>query len=266
MVLRQFYQPIQPSIRHAALDMVSYQEFLPAFPLQHLIYCYWELKTVRPLTDDFCYRVVADGCVDILVELQTPEASFITGLSTSYVEFPLGCSFRYVGVRFLPTGFPQLFNVDASLLTNNFIELALLLPSTAKLIAERMDMDVEMTSIQQVFDEHFLDALQDSTIIEDGRVAEALQLIVKQQGVLNIKSIKTGLSPRQLRRKFQYYVGESPKTFSKVVRFQQLLRAKPSKQSLRYNKLFFDYGYYDQAHFIKEFKHYYGLSPAKALR
>ena len=70
-----------------------------------------------------------------------------------------------------------------------------------------------------------------------------------------------GISPRQLRRLFDFYIGSSPKTFSQVIRFQNILNAKPSAESLRKNKLFFDAGYYDQAHFIKEFKTMYGQTP-----
>ena len=84
---------------------------------------------------------------------------------------------------------------------------------------------------------------------------------MKNYGVLNIeKDLNTGISPRQLRRLFKYYIGDSAKTFAKVVRFQNILRAKPSKQSLQQNKLFYE-GYYDQAHFIKEFKNFYGVTP-----
>ncbi|MEM6633013.1 MAG: helix-turn-helix domain-containing protein, partial [Bacteroidota bacterium] len=79
------------------------------------------------------------------------------------------------------------------------------------------------------------------------------------------KDLDIGLSPRQLRRYFQFYIGDSPKSFCKIVRFQTLLKAKPSRESLRKNKLFFDLGYYDQAHFVKEFKHLYGKTPTEAL-
>ena len=77
--------------------------------------------------------------------------------------------------------------------------------------------------------------------------------------------MNTGVSQRQLRRLFEFYIGDTAKTFAKVVRFQNILRAKPSSQSLRQNKLFFDVGYYDQAHFIKEFKNFYGVTPSKAF-
>jgi AraC-like DNA-binding protein len=93
-----------------------------------------------------------------------------------------------------------------------------------------------------------------------------MDIIVKSAGMAHLESnINTGISARQLRRLFEYYVGDTPKTFSKIIRFQQILRAKPSVQSLRQNKLFFDAGYYDQAHFIKEFKTLYGITPAKAF-
>ena len=84
--------------------------------------------------------------------------------------------------------------------------------------------------------------------------------------MLNVETdLNTGISPRQLRRLFEFYIGDSAKTFSQVVRFQNILRAKPSSQSLRQNKLFFDVGYYDQAHFVKEFKNFYGVTPSKAF-
>jgi len=94
----------------------------------------------------------------------------------------------------------------------------------------------------------------------------AVTLIVQNYGVLNVeKDLDAGLSPRQLRRLFEYYVGDSAKTFCQVVRFQNILRAKPSQQSLRESKLFYDNGYYDQAHFIKEFRNFYGVTPGKAF-
>ena len=71
----------------------------------------------------------------------------------------------------------------------------------------------------------------------------------------------TGISRRRLQRLFKFYIGDSPKTFSQVVRFQQILSAKRSLERLKKEKIFFDAGYYDQAHFIKEFKTFYGTTP-----
>ena len=94
-----------------------------------------------------------------------------------------------------------------------------------------------------------------------------LILIFQKKGFLDTeKDLDTGLSPRQLRRIFDYYIGTTAKSFSNVIRFQYILNAKPSQQSLKNNKLYFDVGFFDQAHFIKNFKTFYGVTPSEAFR
>ena len=263
--LRNLYQPIQPAVKQSASDEVFYQEYLPDLRLQQLIYCYWELKTERPLQADFCYRVVADGCMDLLMEMNDPSASYITGLATSYIEFPIGPYFHYVGVRFLPGGFPRFFGVDASTLTNRFEDLKTVVPELSKFFTGRFIETQRTTSLREVLDRYFLERLVHSPLLEDDRVLDAMKLILEQKGQVSLAKLNIGFSPRQLRRRFHFYLGDTAKTFSKVVRFQQFLQAKPSRQALKQDKLFYDIGYYDQAHFIKEFKHFYGLTPTKAL-
>nr|WP_246164250.1 helix-turn-helix domain-containing protein [Xanthovirga aplysinae] len=109
--------------------------------------------------------------------------------------------------------------------------------------------------------------IQDHQFDFDSRFLNSLNLIFKSKGFLDTeKDLKTGLSPRQLRRIFNYYIGTTPKAFSNVVRFQHILNAKPSKQSLKKNKLYFDVGFFDQAHFIKNFKNFYGVTPSEAFQ
>ncbi len=111
-----------------------------------------------------------------------------------------------------------------------------------------------------------LNLLKSIKFNDDSRLYESINIILKNSGVLNTETeLDTGISSRQLRRLFQFYIGDTAKVFSKVVRFQNILRAKPSTQSLRQNKLSFDAGYYDQAHFIKEFKIFYGVTPGKVF-
>jgi len=188
------------------------------------------------------------------------------GFCKKYTEFPLDNSFHYIGVRFLPTMFPALFKVDAKELSNRFERLELVVNETSKFITDSFSDDDELATIKSKFDDYFFGLAKNANTDLDSRFQNALNIILKNFGVVNVQSdLDIGLSQRQLRRYFEYYVGDTAKTFSQVVRFQNILNAKPSTQSLRQNKIFFDLGYYDQAHFIKEFKNFYGVTPSKAF-
>lgn len=263
--IRGLYVPVQPTVKQSA-ERVTYREFLPDVALQGFIYCYWRLQTTVPLDDPFIYRVVADGCIDIFFELNNPAESFVMGFCKKYTEFPLENSFDYIGVRFLPTMFPQLFKINAAELSNRFENLDVVTPGTARFITSAFETGLPVTEIKHRFDDYFLHLATSIDFNHDARFYGALSVILQNFGMLNVeKDLDTGLSPRQLRRLFEHYIGDSAKTFSQVVRFQNILRAKPSQQSLRENKLFYDNGYYDQAHFIKEFKNLYGVTPGKAF-
>lgn len=263
--IRQLYTPIQPTVSQSANDVI-YSEFLADIRLQDYIYCYWELKTLKQLSEPFIYRVVADGCIDIFFELNNPKDNYVMGFCKKFTEFPLDNSFHYVGVRFLPTMFPQLFKIDASELSNRFEDLKNVVPSTSVFITENFHRHQTKDELKKIFDNYFITLISNTSFRRDDRVYRAIEIILENFGVVDVeRDLDTGLSQRQLRRLFEFYIGDSAKTFAKVVRFQNILRAKPSLQSLRQNKLFYDMGYYDQSHFIKEFKNFYGVVPSRAF-
>ncbi|UYQ93790.1 helix-turn-helix domain-containing protein [Chitinophaga horti] len=263
--IRQLYMPVQPTVKQSGTD-VTYRELAPDERLRNYIYCYWELKTTRPLDTDFIYRVVADGCIDIFFEPGHDTEQFVMGFCRKYTEFPLDKTFHYAGIRFLPTIFPQLYGVDAASLSNAATPLADVLPAAATFIRYRFAPGISLQEMKPLLDSYFLEVIAGTPFNYDVRLYDALSRILERCGVLDVeKELDTGISPRQLRRLFGYYLGDSPKIFSQVVRFQHILRARPSVQSLRQNKLFFDVGYYDQAHFIKSFRNFYGVTPSRAF-
>jgi AraC-like DNA-binding protein len=264
-IIKERFMPSQPAVK-AGVEGVRYREFTPDARLSDYIYCYWQLSTTVPLQEPFFYRVVADGCMDLFFEAGNPYDNYVMGFSTTYTEFPLERSFNYTGIRFLPTALPLLFRIDASALTNKVAELPLLLPAVARELGSTASEPGFQLTVKPALDGLFLRLLANIDPSPDSRLYNAIDIILRSQGTLMVeKELQTGISPRQLRRLFEFYIGDTPKTFSKVVRFQQILQAKPSRQALRNNKLFFDYGYHDQAHFIKEFKTMYGLTPTIAL-
>ncbi len=85
------------------------------------------------------------------------------------------------------------------------------------------------------------------------------------KGRVSVKSLEkeTGYSSRWLHTKFIQKVGISPKSFSSVIRFQQFYQAwARNNEKHFFQKDFYDF-YYDQSHFIKEFKRFTGLAPTK---
>jgi AraC-like DNA-binding protein len=264
--IRKQYNPVQPSIFYSANNRVSYLEHMPAGPLQPFIYCYWQLVAPTPLEQPFVYRVVADACMDIYFDMQHPAESYIMGFCKQYTEFTLPQSFHYVGIRFLPAAFPYMFSVDGSELSNRYEKLHDVIPPLAKYITDHIRPEYAEEKVVRLLDLFFLNWLKQHRPATDNRFMESVLHILKNAGTLQVENdLDTGLSPRQLRRLFNFYIGDSPKTFSQIIRFQQLLKAKPSTQLLKSEKLYFDAGYYDQSHFIKAFKTFYGTTPSKIL-
>ena len=261
----KLFNPIQPTVTPSA-EHVTYLEFMPDIWLQPYIYCYWQLKTLQPLAEPFNYRVVTDTCIDVIFDLKNPEENYVMGFFKKFSEFTLTTSFSYVGVRFLPTMFPQFFNVKASELSHQIEHLSAVVPHLSDFIANRFNESQSAYEIKNLLDNHLLALYTKAQFNTDNRLYAGIEIILKNCGSVNVqKDLNTGISPRQLRRLFEFYIGDTAKTFSKVVRFQKFLNANPSLQSLRQNKLFFDAGYYDQSHFIKEFKDFYGVTPTQAF-
>lgn len=263
--IRNYFKPIQPTIK-AENKGVIYNEFIPEKDVENFIYCFWQLKTDKPLEQPFIYRVVSDGCIDIFFNHKNPTENFVMGFCRKYTEFPIGNEFDYIGIRFLPSAFSLLFGINAKTLSNQDQELKQVLPNLSQWIETKLGVNQSFENIVLSFNYKLKSLIEKQTIDLDLRFHNSLNLILQRKGYLNSESdLNKGLSPRQMRRLFNFYIGTTPKAFSKVVRFQYILNAKPSKQSLKENKFYFDVGFYDQAHFIKHFKTFYGVTPSEAF-
>lgn len=264
--IRKLYNPIQPTITEC-VNNVSYNEVFPDVRLQDFIYCYWELKTIGTLQHPFSYSVVADGCIDIFFDMNNLENSLIMGFCKQYMEFSLGTNFHYIGIRFLPTMFPSMFNIDASELTNRCELLESVLPAMFVFFKARLGISNAFNEVRSIFDHYFCNFLSKNVLYNDTRIHHAINYIITNFSTVSIeRDLSQEISIRQLRRLFEFYIGDTAKGFSQIIRFQNILRLSPSVQSLRNSKSFFDMGYYDQTHFIKDFKRFYGATPKQAFR
>ena len=264
--IREYYKPIQPTVSKNDNEL-DYQEIRPDNEIENFVYCFWQLTTKKPLNKDYNYRVVSDGCIDIFFDHKEPTENFVMGFCRKFVQFPIGKEFDYIGIRFLPSAFPHLFGVDAKTLSNQSQELNKIFPIFSEWINSEIKSADSFESITKILNRKIIGFLKNQDIKYDHRFLDSLNLIFQKNGYLDTEiDLNTGLSPRQLRRIFNFYIGTTAKSFSNVVRFQHILNAKPSIQSLKENKLYYDVGFFDQAHFIKNFKTFYGVTPSEAFR
>lgn len=259
-LLRNLYQPFHP-VRTERNRFVSYNEFIPDRRLRPFIFHYWEMKTSGPCEGSFLHKVIPNGCVDVYFNVTRPDESFITGLSDKHSSVNVPAECRYIGICFAPTVAPQLYRFNGIELHNRHERLEDLALSTASFIKSALTPDLSSHQVKSLLDKHFQTELSKADFKCDRRLLSALHNIFTSNGNVRIESdLDVGLSPRQLRRVFDTYIGDSPKSFSRTVRFQRYLQANLS--SHRADNQFYDFGYYDQVHFIKEFKRLYGTTPS----
>ena len=70
---------------------------------------------------------------------------------------------------------------------------------------------------------------------------------------------------KQLERKFHKQVGLSPKQLGKIIRIQAALKLLLSRQNESLTHIAYESEYFDQAHFIRDFKDFTGINPKDFL-
>jgi transcriptional regulator GlxA family with amidase domain len=91
---------------------------------------------------------------------------------------------------------------------------------------------------------------------------ETIRYIIETNGITNVRELakRNFLSTRQFERNFIQFAGFSPKLFSRIIRFQSTLQ-EYGNQFRSLTDIAYDTGYYDQSHFIQDFKQFSGHNP-----
>ena len=188
--------------------------------------------------------------------------SGITGLSDVSRTFRNSNNIGTVLVFFKEAGASQFFKqplhelFKESVSLDNFMLRSELLFLEEELVEGKTD-DKRISAV-----ERFLIARMKNTK-PDKLVLAALALIHKTKGSIRIRELMDQLhiSQSPLEKRFRQVVGTSPKKFASIVRMKNAVHQYNQKLSL--TELSHEAGFYDQAHFIKEFKTFTGETPEK---
>lgn len=184
----------------------------------------------------------------------------ITGLLNSYRLFSNSAGIGSLLVMFSETGAASFFDAPMHELFGQSLSLDdLVLRSQMDVVVEELCEAKTNLKRIAVVEDFLLSRL--NTKLYDEIVALAVSLIRQHNGTIKIAGLAETLniSQSQFEKRFRRIVGASPKKFASIVRLNHLTQAKPGKNGLI--GLGLDAGYFDQAHFIKDFKSFTGSTP-----
>jgi len=172
---------------------------------------------------------------------------------------------RMFGIRFYPHAVSAFLNEDISLFNDGVTDLTSVIGQPVQELYKQL-LDAESTNQRIILIEAFL--LKRLSLFEmkldKVKLVQAVMSELKKEDFFdNISNVASrhGITSRYLQKIFLRHTGVTPKLYSKINRFQDsLLLLGKGDSSL--TSVAYDCGYFDQSHFIREFKSFTGNSPS----
>lgn len=258
---------LNPQMAEKLFRMTRYQ---PADDLAFFVLRYWivrwDLRDVPPQVQD----TLDYPCINLVFERgHTAVFGAETGRSSKRLE---GKSQAF-GVKFRPGGFYPFVKTPLSRFTNRAVSLMDALGVDHRPLEDKLaDSDDDVAMVKQV--EEFLREFQpqpDETISDTiALINQIVDCIVDDRTITRVDDLvrQIGINKRTLQRLFNQYVGVSPKWTIQRYRLHEAAEtlAASTGDTVDWSKLALELGYFDQSHFIKDFKAIIGKTPAEYVK
>ncbi len=225
------------------------REFAPNGALAPWIECFWvECASPRPL------RVLPDTCSD-LVFSQSGGLEVIGTMTRALLVEPR--TDRHVGVRFHAAILGRFLKLPAAELTDRAVSLGEILGQPGRALEERLRNANGQEEALRILES---DMTRFPCV---SGVQSAIQHLVTHAGQISIHETcrLAGLSARQFRRRCLENVGIAPKRLARIARFRRACAKIGPAAKTDWAALAAETGYFDQAHLIRDFQEFSGLTP-----
>lgn len=162
------------------------------------------------------------------------------------------------GIRFRPGMAGAFLGASPAELTDSTIPLEDLWPRRARALAQRLD---DAKSIRDAV--RVLLASMPAPPSAPNPVQQAIETLTAANGNADVESTarQANLSPRQFRRRCLEESGLTPKHLCRVLRFRHACRLARETDRPNWSGVALEAQYFDQAHFIRDFRQFTGLTP-----
>jgi AraC-like DNA-binding protein len=256
---------------------VQYLTHIPHPPLSNFVELFWFYDGYFPGSHKK-ERLMPDGSVELVINLKEDEAriydrenldkcerlpgTVLCGPHSSFFVIDTAQQDSVMGVHFKPGGAFPFFKMPAAELHNLHVSLEDLWGHEAGLLRQRL---LEARTPEKKFQ-----------VLEECLLARAFRPLERHRSVdfalALFRNIHTapaisevvdqiGISSRRFIQLFSNEVGLTPKLFSRVRRFQTVLQEIQTGSEFSWGDMAASCGYFDQAHFIHDFKEFSGINP-----
>lgn len=257
---------------------------IPGFPLCEFVAALIYYEGIDPIHQ--MDRFLPDGNTEIILNLngqpqfiydnetlkqiQTCRHAWVSGVRTRPITIPSGRGSRMLIVAFKRgKGYP-FYSMPMSELTDRVIEAGDVFGNHIRVLRERL---LTCTSPEEMFAlvEMFLLRQAGARLSPDmsSRCVEyAVSSILSQPNRLAFQQLshQIGYSQKHFIDLFKQHVGIPPKQYMKIMRFQNAVSQIEQHPSVYWSEIAIRNGFYDQAHFIHEFRNFSGFTPGEYMK
>jgi AraC-like DNA-binding protein len=240
------------------------KRYLPAQDLSFFVERYWTVNWDLREQEPFVQEVLPYPCVHLVFE---EKRSRVYGVETGRFTRLLEDKGRVFSIKFRPGGFYPFVQVPITHFTCTSIELEEVFGNNARRVEEEVLEQKDEMEMKEVVESFLRERLpeQDENVLQVNRVVD---YIVEHREVTRVEDVMKalGLNKRRVQRLFSRYVGVSPKWVISRYRIHEAAERVAEGFGIDWTGLALDLGYFDQAHFIKDFKAMVGRTPREYAR
>ena len=249
----------------------------PSNTLAPYIKRYWAIENTLDKGETCVQRIIPTGLSELMLYF-TPRPKILTGnkrlsdnvalygLQNDFYDMELAGELSVFSIVFQPQGLMRFFKFPLHEICNQNVPLKFLCGQAGRDLEEKMG---EAATFQQrvgIVEAYLQDLLRNNLLdFEFRRISHIVELIKRTKGNILIPQMASEacLSRKQFERIFSGHIGISPKQYLKIIRFQFAIFLKQRNAGLNMTELSCDSGYFDQSHFISDFKSLSGLTPKR---
>lgn len=217
----------------------------------------WDLRGQQP----FVQQVLPHPCVNLAFERGQ---SYVYGVGTRRSGHTIEGADQVFGVKFKPGGFFPFVERPVSELSGRVVSpreiFDIDVEAVERDVLARDDMDAQIAVVEAVLRAR---SPRPDPVIE--QIGEICRLAMAEREITRVEQLgeRIGLSPRSLQRLFRRYVGVAPKFVIRQYRIHEAVARLSDGQPVDWAGLAQELGYFDQAHFSRDFRTLVGQSPAE---